>query len=105
MYYLYDKTGKAEFLKMGTEEDIVSKMLEVTRINSDRTLLIVHYGEETTIPDWKTYRGAEEIAKYIKDYYDKYIPQMSCVDLKREMMDIVYGKPKIKTKNRKFTKK
>ena len=100
-YYLYTGKGTRTCLDMGDEFDIIATMGEWLKKDENMEFLIVHYDKITTEPSWRTIKGKEEYSAYSKEYYDRIMKNKTCVELKKEMMDIVYGeKPKTKKKNR-----
>ena len=100
-YYLYTNKGTRICLDMGDEFDILATMGEWLQKDNEMEFLVVHYDKVTDEPDWKTIKGREDYLLYLKDYYHRMMQNKTCVELKKEMMDIVYGEePKTKKKKK-----
>lgn len=97
MYKLYTNKGARTCLDIGDEFDVLTTMEECLQKDENMEFLLVHYDEETTEPDWRTIKGRVEYMEYLKQYYHKIkLQNKSVMELRKEMMDIVYDKPKTK---------
>ena len=101
MYKLYTGKGTRTCLDIGDEFDMIATMGDYLQKDEEMQFLLVHYDEVTTEPDWRTIRGMKDYLEYTKEYYNKLLKNKSCMELKKEMMDIIYEKPKTKRLHKK----
>jgi len=102
MFYLYTGKGTRTCLDVGDEFDIIATMGEYLQKDKNMWFKIVHYDEITTEPNSITIHSEEEYLMYTQSYYNKLLGEKTCVELKKEILDIK-GVEAPKTKR--FTKK
>lgn len=98
MWYLYTAIGTRTCLqKSPAEEDIALELESWIEKDPEMWFLIVHYDEITTEPQSWLIRSDKDYAGYLEGYYQRIMKNKTCMELKKEMMDIVYGEePKVK---------
>jgi len=98
MFKLYDMQTRTLLLPSDNEEEIIEKMGENVK---ERCSLVVLKRENKTDDFYVWVRNPQEYEDYKNEYYRSQLQNKSCMELKREMMDIVYNKPKVKALKRK----
>lgn len=97
MWYLYDKDTNTKLDVSDKEQDIINTMGEYYQTNPYYRFRIVKYDEITTEPSLRSIRNIGEYETYIQEYNAKQLKNKTCIELKREMFDIMDGKtPKIR---------
>jgi hypothetical protein len=102
MYILYLKEPRSELDRDNNIEMIHWTMEDCLKKDSNLNFLIVHYDEITTIPDWWTIKGKQGYEEYIQEYNARQLKNKTCMELKREILDLSGIKA---PKSKKFTKK
>lgn len=95
MFELYKDIGSNSWTKIDVsnqEKDIVDTlMFEFKRDNLSKYKIKYDIGDgEQTF----TIRDANDYHEYVANFQNRMLQQMSCVELKREMLDIVFAKTK-----------
>ena len=88
--YNHIKTDKSEYV-------VCIAIGEILKQDPEERILIVrnkNKGDET----YKSIEGKEEYEKYRSEVESRRLSELSVMELRKEMMDIVYDKPKVKTK-------
>lgn len=89
MYILYGNiAGRTELDRGSNEFEMLETIENFLRKDENMSFLLVHYDEITTEPGWKTIRGREGYIKYMKDYNNRILQNKTCVELKREILDL-----------------
>lgn len=96
MFRLYGNIAGWKLLDLGAEEfDMMTTMEEYLQKDENTCFLLIktnEYGDEP----YKSVHGREDYLQYVKEYYSRIMKNKSCMELKKEMMDIVYEEPKVK---------
>jgi len=98
MYKLYDYDVHTLIDKSEDEYDIITTMSTYFHGRFGTRFLIIHYDREQDMDEiYKSIKTRDEYLQYIKEYKTKKLKQMSCMELKKEIIDIK-SKHKIKRK-------
>ena len=100
MWYLYDRDTNTKLDVSDKEQDILNTMGEYYQTNTYYRFTIVKYDEITTEPSWRSIRNIGEYEAYIQEYNARQLKNKTCVELKREILDLSGTKA---PKNKKFT--
>ena len=106
MFRLYGNIAGWKMLDLGAEEfDMMATMEEYLQKDEKTCFMLIktdEYGDEP----YRTVHGREDYVKYLDDYYRRTMKNKKIMDLRKEMMDIVYEDPSENTsKVKKITKK
>lgn len=96
MIYLYEMTSRTKVDWCNDELEIIcliETMEEFYAENSSYRFMIVNYDYKTTEPTLKAIDNYEELIQYKNDYL---LRHKTAIELRREMMEIVYEQPKTK---------
>lgn len=98
MWYLYTAKGTRTCLQPNTtEEDVALELERWRQKDPEMWFTVVHYDEITTEPQSWLIRSDNDYLEYMKGYFNRMVKNKSIMELKKEMMDIVYGEePKVK---------
>ena len=100
MFRLYGNIAGWKLLDLGAEEfDMMATMEEYLQNDENICFLLIktnEYGDEP----YKSVHGREEYVKYLDDFYKRTMKDKKIMELRKEMMDIVYEEPKTKVKRR-----
>ena len=99
-FRLYKMSNGYELIKKDKKETIIFNELSKRMIENpnERFMIIrnINKGDET----FKGIRSQEDYDEYAVEYERRRLSQLSCMELKKEMMDIVYDKPEDKVKRK-----
>lgn len=99
MYKLYGEIAGWKMLDISSNEgDILQTIGEYLSDSENMHFLIVKNENDTDEP-YKAIRSIDDYVHYLGEY-NRRLKEMSCIELREEMMDIVYDKPKVKTNRR-----
>ena len=97
MFKLYGEIAGWKMLDLSADEfDIIATMGEYLQENENIRFLII---KSTDIGDepYKSIRSMQQYIEYSQEYYERTkLENKNIMELKKEMMDIVYEKPKTK---------
>ena len=100
MFRLYGNIAGWKLLDLGAEEfDMMATMEEYLQQNENTCFMMIktdEYGDEP----YKSVYGREGYVKYLDEYYKRTMKDKKIMELKKEMMDIVYNEPEPKIKKR-----
>lgn len=101
MWYLYTALGtRTRLQESDVEEDIALELDNWIQKDPNMWYFIVYYGEINSEPKTRLIRKNEDYLEYMKSYYKRAMQNKTCMELKKEMMDIVYDEPKPKVKKK-----
>ena len=97
MFRLYGEIAGWKLLDLSADEfDMIATMGEYLQENENTRFLIIKSTEIGDEP-YKSIRSMEQYMEYSKDFYErKKIENKTAMELKKEMMNIVYDEPKTK---------
>lgn len=97
MYSLYDMAKLELLIKDKPEEEIYKAICNRFKVSENQRLLIkTKYKNGDVIVC--AIRNQEDFINYLKDYEYRLLKEKSCVELKKEILDLK-EKPKVKTYN------
>ena len=101
MFRLYGNIAGWKLLDLGAEEfDMMATMEEYLQMNENACFMIIktdEYGDEP----YKSIHGREDYVKYLDEYYKKLSKNKTCVELKREILDMQgVETPKVKKRGK-----
>lgn len=100
MFKLYAMASMPTLIdKASNEYDICDTIGDYIKDNPEERFLIVKR-ENNTDEVYRAIRSMDEYVDYYQELMNRRLKEKSCVELKREMMDIVYDTPKPKVKRR-----
>lgn len=100
MFKLYAMASVPTMIdKASNEYDICDTIGEYIKRDPYERFLIVKR-ENNTDEVYRAIRSMDEYVDYYQELMNRRLKEKSCVELKREMMDIVYDTPKSKVKRR-----
>ncbi len=100
-YYLYEMNSHTLVDKSKEEIDIINTIGEFYRENLGYRFMIMYYNPKTTIPEYNAIRNIGDYEAYIQEYNTRQIRNKTCVQLKKEILDIQgVETPKIKKPKR-----
>jgi len=85
MYRLYDYDVHTLIDQSEDEADIIDTMSGYMEQGSGQRFLISWVNKETNCPDWISIKNVRDYYNYVLDYNER-LKQMSCVELKREIV-------------------
>ena len=88
MYILYEKNTNSELDRSMEELDIINTIGEFYGENLGYRFRIVNYDEKTNIPNWWSINNIGDYEAYIHEYNTRAIKNKTCMQLKREILDI-----------------
>lgn len=99
-YTLYTRSGTPTAIDVAYNEyDLCGTMSEYYKTNPYERFMIV--GREKDEPPFtKSINSVEEYIDYYQELETRRLKEMDIMGLRQEMMDIVYDKPKVKTKRK-----
>lgn len=101
MYILYEMNTHSEVDRSNDEIDMITTIGEFYKENLGYRFMIVNYDKETTEPKLTAIRNIGDYEAYIQDYNTKQLKNKTCMELKKEILDL----SGIETpKKKKFTK-
>lgn len=96
MFKLYAMASMPTLIdKASNEYDICDTIGDYIKDNPEERFLIVKR-ENNTDEVYRAIRSMNEYVDYYQELMNKRLKEKSCVELKREMMEIAYVRPKIK---------
>lgn len=94
-YYLYEMNSHTLVDKSKEEIDMINTIGEFYRENLGYRFMIMYYNLKTTIPEYNAIRNIGDYEAYIQDYNTRQLKNKTCMELKKEMFDIMdNNKPK-----------
>jgi len=87
MYRLYDYDVHSLIDESMDEGDIINTISVFMELPTSQRFLIIHDDEVTNTPDIRTIKNVRDYYNYILEYNEK-LKQKSCMELKREILDI-----------------
>lgn len=97
MFKLYGEIAGWKLLDLGSDEfDMIATIGEYLQENENTRFLIIKSTDDGDEP-YKSIRSMEQYIEYSQEYYERIkLENKNAMELKKEMMDIVYGKTKTK---------
>ena len=86
-YKLYDYDVHTLIDESDNEYDIINTMATILEKSIGQRFLIKWHDEKLQADDFRSIKNVRDYYGYVKDYYIR-LKDMSCVDLKREILDM-----------------
>ena len=100
MFKLYAMASVPTMIdKASNEYDICDTIGEYIKRDPNERFIIVKR-ENKTDEVYRAIRSMDDYVDYYQELRDRSLKEMSCMELRQQMMDIVYDKPKVKIKKR-----
>lgn len=100
MFRLYGNIAGWKLLDLGSEEfDMMATMEEYLQKDENICFIMIKTDENGDEP-YKSIFGRESYVKYLDEYYKRTMKDKKIMELRKEMMDIVYNEPKSKVKKK-----
>lgn len=90
-YYLYEMNSHTLVDKSKEEIDMINTIGEFYKENLGYRFMIMYYNPKTTIPEYNAIRNIGDYEAYIQDYNTRQLKNKTCMELKKEMFDIMDG--------------
>lgn len=92
MFILYEMNTHSEVDRSPQEQDIISTIGEFYKENTGYRFMVIEYDTITTEPKLRSVRNIGDYEAYIQEYNARQLRNKTCVELKREIFEIMDGK-------------
>lgn len=91
MFILYEMNTHSEVDRSPSEQDIISTIGEFFNESTGYRFMVIEYDDITTEPKMFSIRNIGDYEAYIQEYNARQLKNKTCMQLKKEMFDIMDG--------------